>query len=103
MYAVILVSSKNISEARKISRKLILNKIAACVSIIPKVESLYRWKGKIECSRESLLIVKTKQNKAREAIKAIKSAHSYEVPEIISFKIQEGYGPYLRWIDESLG
>lgn len=102
MQSMVLTTVKSLSEGRKIGRFLIKGKLAACVNILPRVESLFWWKGKIDNAREVLLIIKTNKRKVKSAIRAIKLIHSYEVPEIISFEINEGYRPYLRWIDESL-
>lgn len=102
MYRVILVTASNKKEARVIAKALIKHKIAACVNIIGGVESLFCWKGKIDSSREALLIIKSKEEKMGQIIKLVKSTHSYEVPEIISLPVKAGFKPYLNWIDESL-
>jgi periplasmic divalent cation tolerance protein len=102
MYRVLLVTAGNKKEARIIAKALINHKLAACVNIIVGVESLFRWKGKIDSVQEVLLIIKSKEEKVAEIIKLVKSTHSYEVPEIISLPVKAGSKPYLKWIDESL-
>ncbi|MGD0335484.1 MAG: divalent-cation tolerance protein CutA [Candidatus Omnitrophota bacterium] len=102
MYTVILVTVPSKAEARRIARGLLKEKLAACVNIIGRVDSLFWWKGKIEQAAESLLIIKSRRSKAKKIIQAVKSMHSYEVPEIICLPIVEGHKPYLRWIDESI-
>ena len=102
MYRVILVTAGNKKEARVIAKALINNKLAACVNIIGGVESLFRWKGKIDSAKEALLIIKSREEKVSKIIKLVESSHSYEIPEIISLPVNTGSKLYLKWIDESL-
>jgi len=102
MYSLILVAAANKREARGIARALVENKLAACVNIIGKVESLFRWQGKVDTAFENILIIKTRKTKVPAAIKLVKSMHSYEIPEIISLPITSGFKRYLSWIDESV-
>jgi len=102
MYRVILVTAADRKEARSIAKVLINNKLAACVNIIGGVESLFRWKGKVDSAKEALLIIKSKKEKVAKIIKLVKLTHSYEIPEIISLPVTTGFRPYLKWIDESL-
>ena len=102
MRVVILVTASSKEEARKIANKLVSDKLAACVNIIDGVESLFWWEGKVDCASESLLVIKSKKEKLKSIIKAVRSVHSYTVPEIIALPIVSGDKPYLRWIDESL-
>jgi periplasmic divalent cation tolerance protein len=103
MLAVILITCANKKEARKIARELIRAKLAACVNIVDKVESIFCWQGRVERAREVLLVVKSSKSKLSALIKAVRKIHSYQVPEIIALPIIAGYRPYLEWIDESLG
>lgn len=102
MRVVILVTASSKEEARKIANKLVSDKLAACVNIIDGVESLFWWEGKVDRASESLLVIKSKKEKLKSIIKAVRSVHSYTVPEIIALPIVSGDKPYLRWIDESL-
>ncbi|MCX5693851.1 MAG: divalent-cation tolerance protein CutA [Candidatus Omnitrophica bacterium] len=102
MYLVILVTAKDKKEAQKISAGLIKAKLAACVNIINKVDSIFFWAGKIDRAQESLLVIKSKKEKLSKVIKLVKSLHSYKVPEIIAIPIIAGDKPYLRWIDAAL-
>ena len=102
MYIVVLVTVKNEKEAQKIAAGLIKAKLAACVNIIDKVSSIFFWVGKIDQAKESLLVIKSKQEKLPKIIKLVRSLHSYEVPEIIAIPIIAGDRPYLRWIDAAL-
>ncbi len=102
MYIVIFVTASNKKEAQKISCALIKQKLAACVNIIAKVDSLFFWESKIDRAKESLLVVKSRKEKLPRIIKLVKSLHSYKVPEIIALPIVSGDKPYLRWMDASL-
>ncbi len=102
MYIIVFVTVPNPVEAENISKKIIENKLAACVSIIRDVTSIYTWKNEIERSSECLLIIKTLEGKYNELEKTIVENHSYEIPEIISVKLNTGYDKYLNWISESL-
>jgi len=99
MYIVVFVSASNKKEAGKIAAGLIKGKLAACVNIADKLDSLFFWEGKIQKAKESLLIIKTKKEKLAKLIKLVKSLHSYTVPEIIAIPVISGDKPYLRWID----
>ncbi|HUO35639.1 MAG TPA: divalent-cation tolerance protein CutA [Candidatus Acidoferrum sp.] len=99
---VVLVTCKSTREARKIGRKLVESRLAACANLVrAPVESIYRWKGSVETAREVLLIFKTTQANMRRLEKAIREAHSYEVPEIVALPIAEGLPAYLDWIADS--
>lgn len=96
---VVFVTVSGNKEAKKISEYLVGKKLAACVSIIPKISSIYWWKGKIEKSKELLLVVKTKKSIFQKLIREVKKLHSYTVPEIISLPITGGNKDYLKWIN----
>jgi periplasmic divalent cation tolerance protein len=102
MYIVVLVTAKDKKEGKIIAANLIKAKLAACVNIVDKVDSLFFWAGKIDQVKESLLVIKSQQDKLPQIIKLVRSLHSYEVPEIIAIPIIAGDKPYLRWIDAAL-
>jgi periplasmic divalent cation tolerance protein len=102
MHIIILVTAKNKQEAKKIAGGLIKAKLAACVNILDKIDSIFFWAGKVDRARESLLLIKSKKEQLPKIIKLVKSLHSYEVPEIIAVPIIAGDKPYLRWIDAAL-
>lgn len=102
MYCVILITVANKKEAQKIANSLVEKKLAACVNIVDKVNSIFFWQGKIDNAAELLLIVKSKKNLLPKLFKEVKSLHSYTVPEIIALPIISGYKPYLEWINESV-
>ena len=102
MYIVVFVTASSKKEAQKIALRLIKDKLAACVNIVDKVESVFFWEAKIEKAKESLLIIKSKKEKLPKIISLVRSLHSYIVPEIIALPIIAGDKPYLRWIDASI-
>lgn len=101
-HRVVLATASSEKEARKIGMELLKEKLAACVSIVPKISSSYWWKGKIETASESLLIIKTTSTRTAKLIRKVKAVHSYSVPEVIALPILEGNPEYLRWISQSL-
>jgi len=96
---VVLITAGSEEEAHKIARLLVKQKKAACVNIVPGVDSLFRWKGKINSTRETLLLAKTRASLLPEIISLVKEAHSHEVPEIIALPITGGSEDYLKWLD----
>ena len=87
--------------ARKISEQLVEKKLAACANILPGVESIYRWKGKIENGNETLVLFKLSEDRQSAFQEKLRSLHPYEVPEIICIKIDTGLPDYLRWVASS--
>lgn len=102
MHSLVLITAGNKKEADKIAKKLIQDKLAACVNIVAGVKSLFWWKGKVDRAEETLLIVKSRKEKFDKIVKSVKANHSYAVPEIIAIPIASGFKPYLKWIDDSL-
>ncbi len=99
-HIVVLVTAKNKLEARKITQGLLKERIVACVNILDGVESHFTWKGKLEHSKETLLVIKAKQKVFEQVVNVVKKLHSYDNPEIIALPIVAGSWPYLKWIDE---
>ena len=87
--------------ARKISNQLVTERFAACANLLPGVESVYRWKEKIESAHETLVIFKLSEDRQDAFQKKLRSVHPYEVPEIIFVQVAGGLPDYLRWIAES--
>ena len=100
-YIVVFVTAKDLIEAQKISEKLLNKKLTACINIMEGVRSFFWWQEKIDQASEVLLIIKSQKNLFPEIIKAVKSVHSYTVPEIIALPIVAGQKDYLKWINES--
>jgi periplasmic divalent cation tolerance protein len=100
---VVLVTCGSAKEARAIAKAVVAQKLAACVNILhARVESIYRWKGKVESAKELLLVVKTSRQRLAALQKKIEELHSYDVPEIIALPIVAGSRGYLGWISESV-
>ena len=87
--------------ARKISNQLVTEKFAACANILPGVESVYRWKEKIETGNETLVFFKLSEDRQAAFQERLRSLHPYEVPEIIFVSVANGLPDYLRWVAES--
>ncbi len=101
-YVVVFITAPTVEEAEKIARALLEARLAACVSIVKDVKSLFWWRERIDEASEVLLIVKTRLEVLLELVKKVKEIHSYEVPEIIAIPVIGGFEGYLKWIDESL-
>ena len=91
MYAFVYITTSGEEESKKIGKTLVEEKLAACVNIIPSIESIYLWKGEIEADEESLLIAKTKVETIDKIIKKVKEIHSYETPAILAIPIIAGF------------
>ncbi|MFY9692021.1 MAG: divalent-cation tolerance protein CutA [Candidatus Acidiferrales bacterium] len=100
---VVLVTCGSAKEARRIAKVVVAQKLAACVNILDaRVESIYRWKGKVESAKEFLLVMKTSRRRLAALQEKIEELHSYDVPEVIALPIVAGSREYLGWIDESV-
>ncbi len=99
---VVLITTPGEKEALEIARTLVEEKLAACVNVIPKVSSIYRWRGKVEEDSEALMVVKTTPEAFERLQARVKELHSYTVPEIIALPIVEGNPDYLAWVRESV-
>jgi periplasmic divalent cation tolerance protein len=99
---LVLTTAGSVDEARRIAEGLVDRKLAACVNIVPKVVSIYRWKGKVEESEEWMLWIKTTEAAYPRVRDAIKEMHSYELPECMSIVADDGCPAYMKWIEESV-
>jgi periplasmic divalent cation tolerance protein len=102
MYALIYITTSGKEESKNIGKALVREKLAACVNIIPSIESIYLWKGQIEDDKESLLIAKTKAKNIDKIIKKVKEIHSYETPAILAIPIIDGSKDYLDYLDSEM-
>jgi periplasmic divalent cation tolerance protein len=98
---VVLITAGSQEEGHRIATLLVSHNKAACVNIVPGVDSLFRWQGELDSARESLLVVKTRASLFPDIVELIKSVHSYEVPEIIALPIIAGSEEYLEWLDNT--
>jgi periplasmic divalent cation tolerance protein len=98
----VFITASNREEASRLAEMLVEKHLAACVQILPEMESVYRWQGKVERQGEVLLIVKTIGSKFEELEKEVRALHSYETPEIVAFQLSAISRPYLEWLVSSL-
>jgi periplasmic divalent cation tolerance protein len=99
---IVLSTAGSAEEARKIAGHLVEHRLAACVNIVSQIESIYRWRGKVESSPEWLLLIKTTAEKFPALRDALRRLHSYELPECIAVNIEDGAAEYLEWIADSV-
>jgi periplasmic divalent cation tolerance protein len=99
-HIVIYITTGSISEAKKIGRILVEEKLVACTNIISPIHSIYSWQGKICDDKEALMVLKSKQKLFNQIVKRVEELHSYDVPEIIAIPIIEGSSKYLSWLNK---
>jgi periplasmic divalent cation tolerance protein len=102
MYSMVYITTSGALESKEIAIKLLEEKLAACINIIPKVDSIYLWKGKIEQDSESIMVVKTKSGLVEEVIKRVEEVHSYETPCVLEITVTKGSKKYLEWMNGEL-
>ena len=98
---VVFVTAANGEEASRLAEMLVGAHLAACVQILPEMESVYRWQGKIERSSEVLLLAKTTRGKFDDLEREVRALHSYDTPEIVAVPIVIGSAPYLEWLSQA--
>ena len=99
---VVLTSCDSEEKAAELARALVDQKVAACVSIVPGVRSIYHWQGKLEDASEWQLVIKSRRDLFPKLKEAIAHIHSYEVPEVVAIPVVDGSEAYLAWIDREL-
>jgi len=99
---LVLTTCSSQEEARRIAQQLVAQQLAACVNIVPQIESIYRWKGEIEAATEWLLIIKTTAATSDRLRESLLKLHSYDVPECVEIAIEDGSSSYLNWIADSV-
>jgi periplasmic divalent cation tolerance protein len=100
--ALILTTAGSEAEASRIASALVDRRLAACVNVIPRIQSTYRWKGEVRTEAEWLLVVKTGRDRFDAVRAAIVELHSYDVPEVVMLEVKDVDPAYLAWIDESV-
>lgn len=95
---MVFVTTGDRGEAERIAAALVKWKMAACVSILPGVESTFWWQGKIDSAPEFLLMIKTTMDRYPDVEGAVREYHSYKVPEIVAIPVEAGHAPYLQWL-----
>ena len=94
----VFITAANKEEAGRLAEMLIEERLAACVQILPEMESVYRWQGKVERQPEVLIIAKTISSKFAALESKVRALHSYETPEIIALPVNASSAPYLEWL-----
>jgi len=95
---VVYTTINTMQNAKRIAHALVEEKLVACVNIIPKIESVYRWKGTIETDNECIVLAKTTEKQVKKTIQKIRELHSYELPDIIVLPVSDGLKEYLTYI-----
>src|ERR687890_36844 len=95
---VVFMTAASGEEATRLADMIVGAHLAGCVQILPEMESVYRWQGKIERQSEVLLLAKTTRAKFAELEREVRALHSYDTPEIIAVPVVEGSAPYLDWL-----
>jgi len=98
---IVLVTTSNAEEAARIAEVLVSERRAACVNIVPAIESIYRWEGKVTRDQEVLMIIKTTAERYDELERRVKELHSYSTPEVLALKVERGSEHYLNWLRDS--
>jgi periplasmic divalent cation tolerance protein len=99
---IVLTTAPSVEEARRLARVLVEERRAACATIVPAVESIYRWKGEIESAGETLLLIKTTADRLAALQARLHELHSYETPEFLVLPVESGSAGYLEWLEASL-
>jgi len=101
-YQLLITTCPNSESANQLARALVEKHLVACVNIVPNIQSVYEWQGKIAEDSEILLLIKTDSKHYTAIEKTLSELHSYDVPELIALPIEQGFPPYLAWMDEVL-
>lgn len=88
-------------KAQAMAARLVEDRVAACVNVVPSLQSIYRWKDEVQSEGEALLIVKTARDRFDDLKQAVLKLHPYELPEVIAVTVDQGHAPYLEWVVES--
>jgi len=98
---VVLMTAAGEQEAARIAELLVNQRLAACVQILPEIQSVYIWQGQVQREKELLLLAKTTRANFAALEREVRQIHSYETPEIIALSIVAGSDPYLDWLTSS--
>ena len=99
---IVLTTAASSDEARRLGRALVEEKLAACATLIPQVESIYRWQGQVETAGEALLLLKTEAEKLSALEQRLHQLHSYDTPEFLVLPVDAASERYLQWLHASL-
>jgi periplasmic divalent cation tolerance protein len=101
-HTIIISTVADQATAELIARRVLQQRLAACINIIPGVTSIYRWQGEIEKSSELILLIKSRADHIDAITETIRSLHPYQLPEIIALPLTAGLPAYFDWIDNQL-
>ncbi len=99
-FCIVMATAGSEEEGARIAKSLVGHKLCACVNLIPKVRSIYRWADAVQDDTEVLLVMKTTKANLQELSAHIAEAHSYDVPEVVSVSLHQGRASYLEWLAE---
>lgn len=102
MYSFVYITNPDAQSAKELAKKLVSEKLLACANIFSPMTSIYHWEGKLCEESEVLLVGKTRSDLVSQLEKRVSELHSYDCPCILSFKIDHGHPPYLKWLGEQL-
>lgn len=100
---VVFTTLANVDDAAAMARRLVNDRIVACGTVIGGVLSIYRWKGEVQEEREALVILKTRRERWKDLVDAVREDHPYEVPELLALSVEEGLTEYLAWVAKQTG
>ena len=101
-HVLVLVTAPNLKVARAVAKAALEARLVACANLVPRLESHYLWKGKLEKSAEVLVVMKTLKARVKALEQAVLSAHPYDTPEFVVLPLAGGNERYLAWIDASV-
>ena len=99
---VVLVTTPSADAAAGMARALVDEGLCACGNVVPGVRSIYRWEGKIQDEAEALLVLKTERRLVEALKERLPALHPYQVPELLVLPVEDGLGPYLKWVEASV-
>jgi periplasmic divalent cation tolerance protein len=102
-FVIVLVTAPDLKAARALAKAALSARLIACANFVPKIESHYRWQGKIESSVEVLLILKTQKSKLAALEKLVLAKHPYDTPEFLVLQVSAGNKKYLDWLESTCG
>ena len=100
---LIMVTTGGRDDAERLGEALVVERLAACCSVVPTVHSVYYWEGQLKREHEALLLVKTVESRAAACQEYVRSHHDYELPEILQIAVEGGSSAYLKWLGDQVG
>jgi len=99
---IVMMTAGSREEATRLAEMIVGARLAACVQILPGMESVYHWQGEVRCETEFLLLAKTTESRFARLEREVRALHSYDTPEIIALPITTASAPYLEWLTGSI-